>query len=600
LHGRDPTNRMTNKGTKATKSSSVSAVQEISAVSKKEHKKPKNMEVDGEETEEQRQQRKKEKKEKKRLAKEAEEKEKAQQEAEEKETSKEKKKKSKKEKEEKEEKEEKGDGKGTKRKRGDAADEDEVQYAKKAPVGYKASEESKFRKEFYSPAKEILAMTPAEVAAYRQELNLTVTNDGGIVPIKTFAQTGLPAKMLQITKGFKAPTPIQAQCWPALLAGRDVIGIAETGSGKTLGFVLPALIHILDQKPVGKAKGDQGPIVLVLSPTRELAMQTHEVCESAGAQVQLKSVCIYGGMPKDQQKAALRAGVHFVVATPGRLLSLINEGHCSLARVTYLCLDEADRMLDMGFEPDIRAIIGNVRTDRQTMLFSATWPKEIQALGREFVNNPLHLTVGTPDELTANHRVKQTVEVIDEFARDRRLVDLLKNYHSSRKNKIIIFVLYKKEVGRVENMLKRQGWAAVGISSDKNQYERTKALEDFKSGAQPLLIATDVAARGLDINDVEHVINYSMPLTIEDYVHRIGRTGRGGKNGNSHTFFTKNDKTLSGELINILKEANENVPEELTKFGVFTKKKAHPLFGMHYKGDDDGKPMPVKKHMKFD
>jgi ATP-dependent RNA helicase DBP3 len=336
-----------------------------------------------------------------------------------------------------------------------------------------------------------------------------------IRPLATFAQSGLPADMLKCTATFAKPTAIQSQCWPAILQGRDVIGIAETGSGKTLGFLLPALIHILDQPKIGN--GDRaGPIMLTLSPTRELAMQTAAVAESSGLPVGIKSTCIYGGVDKNMQKKALKQGVHIVIATPGRLLGLIEEKALTLNRVTYLVLDEADRMLDLGFEPDIRAIVGMIGTERQTLLFSATWPKEIQALGREFVSNPFHVTIGNAggEQLAANHRVKQVIEVIDEWKRDARILDLLKQYHSSRKNRVLIFVLYKKEVDRVERWLAKNGWAASGISGDKGQHDRTAALAAFKDGSKPLLIATDVAARGM----IVLLYYYTTPLYFFPYV----------------------------------------------------------------------------------
>jgi len=483
-----------------------------------------------------------------------------------------------------------------------------------------------FRRCFYTEHAEVKAMTTEEVAALRSQLKVTIhspiTDSGAskksskrsesvgsiraeddIRPLATFAQSGLPAHILKCVSGFSTPTAIQAQCWPAILSGRDVIGIAETGSGKTLGFILPALVHILDQPAIGS--GDRaGPICLVLAPTRELAMQINEVAKSSGAPCGIRSVCIYGGADKYAQKQELRhkGGVHIVAATPGRLLGLIEERALSLKRVTYLVLDEADRMLDLGFEPDIRRIVGEVGAERQTLLFSATWPTSIQALGREFVVNPFHITIGNAggEQLAANHRVKQEIEVIDEWKREARLLELLKKYHSSRENRVLIFVLYKKEVDRIERHLAKNGWKASGISGDKNQFDRTAALAAFKDGSKPLLIATDVAARGLDIPQVEVVINYSFPLTIEDYVHRIGRTGRGGANGHSHTFFTANEKGLAGELAGVLKEAGEEVPSALMAFGLTTKKKEHALYGAHFKKDSDMKAMGAKKHIKFD
>jgi len=372
---------------------------------------------------------------------------------------------------------------------------------------------------------------------------------------------------------------------PIALSGRDLVGIAATGSGKTLAFGLPALHHIQAQIKAGVASGRK-PVALVIAPTRELALQINAVLEEAGKKVGISSVCVYGGVPKRDQAQALKAGVGIVVATPGRLEDLVGDGICKLDEVSYLVLDEADRMLDLGFEPHIRSIAGSIRADRQTLMFSATWPNVIRKLASEFLCNPARVTIGSED-LAASHSVKQIVEVVDGAARDTLLNDLLKKYHSSRTNRIIIFVLYKKEAARVESMLQRKGWKAVAVHGDISQGQRTAAVESFKIGEVPLLVATDVAARGLDIPDVEVVINYSFPLTTEDYVHRIGRTGRAGKSGIAHTMFVgANDKPRAGELINVLKEAGQKVPESLLSFGTTVKKKESKLYGAHFKEID--------------
>jgi ATP-dependent RNA helicase DBP3 len=310
----------------------------------------------------------------------------------------------------------------------------------------------------------------------------------------------------------------------------------------------------------------------------------------------------------------------------------------SLQEVSYVVLDEADRMLDLGFEPEIRHIVGCTRADRQTLMFSATWPPEIQRLAASFLSSPVHVTIGSQD-LAASHSVEQTVEVVEEYNREARLAALLSKHHASRKNRIIIFVLYKKvrlqlepchfvqrrrplmfhgayrttldscrsiavcyqlvvgmcvdrtdgiqEAPRIEQFLQRKGFKAAAVHGDVAQQARNHAVAQFKSGEVPLLIATDVAARGLDIPDVEMVINFSFPLTVEDYVHRIGRTGRAGKTGCAHTFFVgKNDKAKAGELVNVLREANQVVPKELMAFGTSVKQKESKLYGAHFKTID--------------
>ncbi|BAT01082.1 Os07g0301200, partial [Oryza sativa Japonica Group] len=246
-------------------------------------------------------------------------------------------------------------------------------------------------------------------------------------------------------------------------------------------------------------------------------------------------------------------------------------------------LDEADRMLDMGFEPEVRAILSQTASVRQTVMFSATWPPAVHQLAQEFMDpNPIKVVIGSED-LAANHDVMQIVEVLDDRSRDSRLVALLDKYHKAQRNRVLVFVLYKREATRVETMLQRRGWSAVSVHGDKAQHDRTKALSLFKEGSCPLMIATDVASRGLDIPDVEVVINYSYPLTTEDYVHRIGRTGRAGKKGVAHTFFTQENKGLAGELVNVLREAGQVVPPALTKFGTHVKKKESQIYGSHFK-----------------
>jgi len=478
------------------------------------------------------------------------------------------------------------------------------------------------RKNFYQQHNEVSSMTQAQVDAIRAEVKMTISGemygkDSLYNPVTGFHQCGYSKHLLKCTEGFKAPTGIQAQCWPVLLMGRDAIAIAETGSGKTLGFMLPALVHILDAKPIdtvkkGRSVENMGPVALILAPTRELAMQTAEVAENASKNVGLITACVYGGVERHVQRQAISKGVHVMVACPGRLLSLVKDGEISLARVTFLVLDEADRMLDMGFEPDIRAIVGYCPDSqtRQTLMFSATWPEVVRQLASSFIVDPIRITIGkdeselASDTLAANKRITQTVEVIEEFKRDQRLLQIMAEHTKGAVNgqhkKIIVFVLYKKEVDRVERTLRSKGFQAVGMSSDKGQADRTAAIENFKNGKVRLLVATDVAGRGLDINDIALVINYSFPLTVEDYVHRIGRTGRGGKSGESITFFTKNDKHLSGELINVMREANAHVPEDLMKFGTGVKKKQHGMYGAFYKPQDGDQPMKKATKVTFD
>lgn len=438
------------------------------------------------------------------------------------------------------------------------------------------------------------------VSASDEPIVVTGKNAGDekYTPVKRFEDSGLPENVLECCKGFEKPSPIQSRAWPFLLDGRDLIGIAATGSGKTLAFGIPAIMHVMNKrKSKGSSKG-RNPLCLMLSPTRELAQQISDVLCDAGKSCGVESVCLYGGTPKGAQISALKSGIDIVIGTPGRIQDLVEMGICRLQEVSFVVLDEADRMLDMGFEQIVRSILGQTCSARQMVMFSATWPLAVHHLAQEFMDpNPVKVVVGSED-LSANHDVMQIVEVLDERLRDKRLLALLEKYHKSQKNRVLVFVLYKWETTRVEKMLQQGGWKAVSISGDKSQHERTKALSLFKNGSCPLMIATDVAARGLDIPDVEVVINFSFPLTLEDYVHRIGRTGRAGKKGVAHTFFTHLNKGLAGELVNVLREAGQVVPDDLLKFGTHVKKKESKLYGAHFK--EIPVDAPKSKKITFD
>ncbi|KAM0428148.1 hypothetical protein ACHAPT_007048 [Fusarium lateritium] len=389
---------------------------------------------------------------------------------------------------------------------------------------------------------------------------------------------------------YKAPTPIQAASWPFTLSARDVIGVAETGSGKTMAFALPCVEAV-------SAIGKKGTKAVVVSPTRELAMQTHTQMAQVAALNGLKCVCLFGGASKDDQRAQLRRGADIIVATPGRLKDFMSDGTVDLSQSAFVVLDEADRMLDKGFEEDIKQILGSCppREQRQTLMFTATWPQSVQALASSFMVSPVKITIGSSGketggavELQANARISQSVEVLEPRDKEFRLLQLLKEHQQGKQknDRILVFCLYKKEATRVENFLSRKGVRVCGIHGDLRQEQRTKSLEAFKTGVTPVLVATDVAARGLDIPEVKLVINVTFPLTIEDYVHRIGRTGRAGKTGQAITFFTVEDKSHSGSLVNILRGANQPVPEDLLKFGTTVKKKAHDMYGAFFKDVD--------------
>jgi len=476
-----------------------------------------------------------------------------------------------------------------------------------------------------SPTKKMkFAVDESDVPAWRKEHKIVVmhsaddkhrsealASDEALFPYCSFTmcKNSIDKSLIDqctVTNGFARPSPIQAQSWPIMNARRDMVGIAETGSGKTLAFALPILSSMSQSKRAKK------PRMLVLSPTRELAMQSDVVLQEFGKVVQISSMVVYGGVPKHQQVATLRRGVDCIVATPGRLKDLLQEGSCDLGSIEYLVLDEADRMLDMGFEEDVRFIMSCCKDKqaRQTVMFSATWPAVIQKIALEYMKDPIRVYVGfesivgsngeggVDDSLSANTRVSQTVEVLEDRQRETRLRQILDKVHGKRSNRVLVFALYKKEAERLEFSLKRQGWNCCSIHGNKNQAARTAALASFKDGSCPLMVATDVAARGLDIPNVEVVINFTFPLTIEDYVHRIGRTGRAGKTGVSYTFFQPTDKSHAGELQQVMKQAGQSVPEDLMKFGSTIKKKEHKLYG-NFGPRDDGKPMKKATKITF-
>ncbi|KAL6921496.1 hypothetical protein ACHAPO_004807 [Fusarium lateritium] len=413
-------------------------------------------------------------------------------------------------------------------------------------------------------------------------------------PVLEFHQ--LPATNLLEKKpspfaNYKNPTPIQSASWPFTLAGRDVIGVAETGSGKTMAFALPCVEAI-------SAIKHKHTKAVVVSPTRELAMQTYEQMASVAALNRMKCVCLYGGASKDDQRNLLNRGADIIVATPGRLKDFMSDGTVDLSHAAFAVLDEADRMLDKGFEEDIKMILSACppREKRQTLMFTATWPQSVQTLASTFMVSPVKIAIGSGGketaggavELQANARISQSVEVVEPRGKEFRLLEVLKEHQqgSKKNDRILVFCLYKKEATRIENFLSRKGIRVGGIHGDLRQEQRTRSLEAFKSGQTPVLVATDVAARGLDIPEVKLVINVTFPLTIEDYVHRIGRTGRAGKTGQAITFFTVEDKSHSGSLVNILRGANQPVPEDLLKFGTTVKKKAHDMYGAFFKDVD--------------
>jgi len=319
-------------------------------------------------------------------------------------------------------------------------------------------------------------------------------------------------------------------------------------------------VHILAQP---RLRPGEGPIALVLAPTRELAVQIETEVAKFG--IRIRSTAVYGGVSKYQQSKELSRGIEILIATPGRLIDLLEQGRTNLRRVTYLVLDEADRMLDMGFEDQIRKIVDQIRPDRQTLLWSATWPKEVQRLAADYLQNEIQVRVGSL-ELAANHRVQQIIRLCSDF--DKRDL-LLRNLHNIAKEqddaKTILFVATKRAADDLYHTLRREGFSVGTIHGDKSQGERDQALSLFRAGRIRILVATDVAARGLDVKDIKFVINYDFPGQIEDYVHRIGRTGRANTYGTAISYFTSDNAKLARDLVKILREANQEIDPQLAE-----------------------------------
>jgi len=430
-----------------------------------------------------------------------------------------------------------------------------------------------FQKKFYMENPVVTSRSEQEVAAFRNEKEISIfASDPSRVPrpVESFIEANFPSYILKelAAAGFTEPTPIQCQGWPMGMSGEDVIGIARTGSGKTLSYLLPAIVHI-NAQPLLRP-GD-GPIILILAPTRELACQIKGEADKFGYSSLIKNTCAYGGAPKREQAKVLRDGVEILIATPGRLIDFLESKTTNLRRVTCLVLDEADRMLDMGFEKPIRQIISQIRPDRQTVLYSATWPEDgqVNRLANEFLRNPIRVHIGS-SEISANKDVTQIIHII-KYAeeKDKLFEDILRKHKGG---KIIVFANTKRLASDLAWWAKSWGYSASAIHGDKKQDEREWVLKQFRGNELTVMVATDVASRGLDINDVAVVINYDFPDGkggIEDYVHRIGRTGRAGKKGIAYTFFTQKNSRRAPELIKLMEGADQAVPKELRDMHVY-------------------------------
>ncbi len=358
----------------------------------------------------------------------------------------------------------------------------------------------------------------------------------------SFEHFSLDARVLRGVKamGYTEPTPIQEQAIPVVMKDRDVLGIAQTGTGKTAAFALPILQRLIAGRPQRHVRA------LILAPTRELAEQIHEVFVELGKQTRVRSLTIYGGVSKGPQIAALRRGAEIVVACPGRLLDLMGEGNVNLSQVEVLVLDEADRMCDMGFLPDVRRILKAVPQQRQTLFFSATMPSEIRQLADQMLNNPLTVQIGMIAP------AKSVSHALYPVSRNLKKDLLLAMLGQTATGRVLVFTRTKHRARNLARDLAKQGYHAVALQGNMSQPQRQRALDGFRSGKVDILVATDIASRGIDVSDITHVINFDMPDTVDAYTHRIGRTGRVDATGEARTFMEQDDEPLVRQIEKLL------------------------------------------------
>jgi len=401
-------------------------------------------------------------------------------------------------------------------------------------------------------------------------IKINVAGENKPDPVAKFSDAGLcPLVFSNVTRAnYSVPTPVQKYALPIIMAGRDLMACAQTGSGKTAAFLLPIIHKFIETRADGRAMdgGRVAPQAIIISPTRELAIQIHEEARKFACGSSVISQVVYGGTSVMSQKGCLNHGCNILVATPGRLLDFVERGYVSFKQVQFLILDEADRMLDMGFMPDIRRCVDNPsmppKTQRQTLMFSATFPNEVQRTARDFLHSSLFLQVGLVGGACKD--VKQTFHQATKYEKRDQLLKILQDPSRNPKERTLIFVKTKRNADFLATLLSDEGLPTTSIHGDRLQREREEALDDFKRGKMPILVATAVAARGLDIRDVMHVVNYDMPDEVEEYVHRIGRTGRVGNTGRATSFYdSRDDGNIARHLVKVLTDAGQMVPDWL-------------------------------------
>lgn len=432
------------------------------------------------------------------------------------------------------------------------------------PVDHSKIDYQPFTKNFYVEAPSIQAMSKPLVELIRKDLEITVRGARPFPkPIEEWSQCGLNDRIMNVLmrRGWNVPFAIQRQAVPAIMGGRDVIAVAKTGSGKTLAFVVPMLRHVLDQRPL--EQGD-GPIALIMAPARELAVQINEEVKKFAKACQIESLCCYGGVSLKEQISSIKRGVEVLVATPGRLIDLLtaNNGRLlSLQRVTFLVLDEADRMFDMGFEPQIMKVIRNTRPDRQIVMFSATFPPLVEKVASEVLKEkPTIIVVGGRAKPPSN--IKHLVEVRQPNDKFQRLLQILGEWYDEE-HQILVFVKSQASCDKLFQQLVEIGYQCLTLHGGKDQIDRDNTVTDFKNKVTTLMLATGVAARGLDVADLRLVINYDVPNHLEELIHRIGRTGRAGRQGTAFTFIVPDEAMYAPDLVKALRDANQEIPPEV-------------------------------------
>jgi ATP-dependent RNA helicase DDX23/PRP28 len=407
-------------------------------------------------------------------------------------------------------------------------------------------------------------MTERDWKIFREDFQIYVSGKEIPVPFRSWSESRLPRALLDAVHraGYTKPTPIQMQGIPIAMVPRDMVGISSTGSGKTAAFVLPMLFYIQQKPPITLATAGDGPYALVMAPSRELALQIEQEAQKFSAFCKVRVCSIVGGRSAEQQTLTLSQGVELIVATPGRLADSLDAKQTVLNQCFFVVLDEADKMIDMSMEPFIGRILEAIPPNRVTQMFSATMPPAVERLTRKYLSNPITVTVGDFAGGAAKTDIQQRLEFVSTEAEKRkRLYDVVQETEAP----IIVFVNSKRSADQVGTQLDNAGYRVMVLHSGKMQQKREDAIAQFKSGSAEILVATDVAGRGIDVPDVKHVINFDMSTNIEDYTHRIGRTGRAGKSGLATSFILPYDEEVLPELKKFLKAAKQFIPEQLER-----------------------------------